>query len=392
MATASDLTIHSEVNTAGAIDADGHVLEPLDALKDYLDPEFKDRALRLEIGDDGLEYIYLDNVRSKNCSGGFAGVLGAMGDPDIVPHPDRTYKKGCPLASYDGAARAERLDGENLSKAILYPTLGLLWEAEVEDPILAQAYCRSYNRWIVDMCKDGAGKLFPIAHISLADVDLATAELKRAVEDGCIGAMVLPFTHTRKAHGHPYYDKFWSMAEALGVPVGLHPSFEPRPMSQHQRFDELMQGEPIDFNFFFDVLVGQSMQQAFVSFFNYGTLERFPKLKLVVLESQAGWIGYMLDRMDAVWDGPLKASTQLKEKPSYYFARQCWISADPDERALAYIIDHVGADKFFWASDFPHPDHTDEYIHELKGLLGPCSVETRNKVLFENVKSVYNLG
>ena len=70
------------------------------------------------------------------------------------------------------------------------------------------------------MCKDGAGKLFPIAHISLADVDLATAELKRAVEDGCIGAMVLPFTHTRKAHGHPYYDKFWSMAEALGVPVG----------------------------------------------------------------------------------------------------------------------------------------------------------------------------
>ena len=96
--------------------------------------------------------------------------------------------------------------------------------------------------------------------------------------------------------------------------------------------------------------------------------------------------------MDAVWEGPLKATTQLVEKPSFYFARQCWISADPDERALAHIIDHVGNDKFFWASDFPHPDHTDEYIDSLKTLLAPCSKETQRKVMFENVGKVYDLG
>ena len=391
MATASDLAVLPEVDTTGAIDCDGHVLEPIDALRDYLEDAWKPRAIRLERGDDGLEYFYWDNKKSTLSAGGFAGVLGAMGDPDIVPHPDRTYARGCPLASYDAAARVERLDGEGLSKAILYPTLGLLWEAEIDDPQLAQAYCRAYNRWIVDMCRGGQGRLYPIAHISLADVDLAVAELERAVNDGCIGAMVLPFTKTRKAHGHPYYDPFWAAAEALGVPVGLHPSFEPTAVSQHQRFDELMQPEPIDFNFYFDVLVVQSMQQAFVSLFNYGTFERFPKLKVVVLESQAGWIGYLLDRMDAVWEGPLKATTSLKDRPSEYFRRQCWISADPDERALAYIIDYIGADKFFWASDFPHPDHTDEYIDALKGLLAPCPLPTRNKVLYENVRSVYQL-
>lgn len=391
MSTAANLAAAAAVDTTGAIDCDGHVLEPIEALAGYLEERYRDRAIRLHVGDDGLEYLVWDNQISRLCFGGFAGILGAMGNPDIVPHPERTYAAGCPPASFDAAARVARLDNEGLSKAILYPTLGLLWEAEVADPELAEAYCRAYNRWIVDMCSEAPGRLYPIAHISLADVERATRELERAVTAGCVGAMVLPFTWTRKAHGHPYYDPFWAKAEELGVPIGLHPSFEPTSMSHHQRFDELLQSEPINFGFYFDVLVGQSMQQAFVSLFNYGVFERFPRVKVVVLESQAGWIGYLLDRMDAVWEGPLKATTQLRHRPSEYFARNCWISADPDERALAHIIEHVGADKFFWASDFPHPDHTDEYIDALKGLLAPCSESTRQMVLCENVSTVYRL-
>ena len=391
MAATSALTIPSDVDTTDAIDCDGHVLEPLDALRDHLEEKYKKRAIKIEIGDDGLEYLYYDNKRSKLTPGGFLGVLGAMGDPDIVPAPERTYIKGSPLASYDGAARVSRLDEEKLRKAILYPTLGLLWEAEIEDPELAAAYTRSYNRWIVNMCKDGPGRLYPIAHISLADVSLATKELERAVKDGCIGAMILPFTMTRKAHGHPYYDKFWKKAEDLGIPIGLHPSFEPTKFSVHQRFEELRQPEPIDFSFYFDVCVNQSLIQSFVTLFNYGTFEKFPKIKVVVLESQAGWIGNLLDRMDAVWEGPLKATTQLKEKPSFYFSRNCWISSDPDERALAHIVEHVGSEKFFWASDYPHPDHTDNYIDALKGLLAPLSKETQRRIMSENVTRVYGL-
>jgi predicted TIM-barrel fold metal-dependent hydrolase len=391
MLAVNETNIASNVDTTNAIDADGHVLEPIDALKDYLDEKYKKRAIKIEVGDDGLEYLYYDNKKSKLVPGGFLGVLGAMGDADIVPSPDRTYAEGCPLASYDGAARVSRLKEEKLRKAILYPTIGLLWEAEVEDPQLATAYTRSYNRWIVDMCKDGPGRLYPIAHISLVDVALATIELERAVKDGCIGAMIFPFTMTGKAHGHPYYDPFWKMAEDLGIPIGLHPSFEPTRFSVHQRFDELKQPEPIDFSFYFDVCVTQSLVQSFVTLFNYGTFEKFPKIKVVVLESQAGWIGNLLDRMDAVWEGPLKATTLLKEKPSFYFARNCWISADPDERALTHIVEHVGADKFFWASDYPHPDHTDDYLEALRGLLAPLSKETQDKIMYRNVEKVYDL-
>lgn len=380
-----------QVELVDAIDCDGHVLEPLDALADYLEEKYVERALKVETGEDGLEYFVWNNKRSKLTPGGFSGVLGAMGAPDILPSPDLTYAKSSPPASYDAAARVARLDAEGLDKAVLYPTLGLLWEAEIDDPELAAAYCRSYNRWIVDMCAEAPGRLYPIAHISLSDVDLAVAELERAVTAGCKGAMMAAYTWTGKAHGHPYYDPLWAKAQELDVPLALHPAFEPPQFSHFQRFEELKVHEPLEFNFYFDVLVIQAMQQAFVSLFNYGIFEKFPKVKAVVLESQAGWIGNLLDRMDAVWHGPLKASTDLEHPPRFYWDRQCWISADPDERALTHIIESIGADKFFWASDYPHPDHTDDYIDNLKVLIAPLSTQTRMKIMGENVRRVYKL-
>ena len=99
----------------------------------------------------------------------------------------------------------------------------------------------------------------------------------------------------------------------------------------------------------------------------------------------------LLNRMDAVYDSPLGDTVRLKEKPSYYFYRQCWISGDPDEKAFGNVVDFVGADKFFWASDFPHFDHPGNYMDELRELVEPMSETTRQKVIGENVAKVYEI-
>ncbi len=176
------------------------------------------------------------------------------------------------------------------------------------------------------------------------------------------------------------------------MPLALHPAFEPIRFQHFNRFEGLGFTEPVEFSWYIDVLIPQAMQQAFVSLFNYGMFEKFPSVKAIVLESQAGWIGTLLDRMDAVWEGPLQATTELKEPPSHYFKRQCWISADPDERALSHLIEYIGADRFFWASDYPHPDHTREYLERLRGLIAPLSEDSRAKILRENVDKVYQLS
>lgn len=378
--------------TNGAIDCDGHILEPPDLWETYLEPKYRDRAIKIVTNDDGYECLQFDGRLSKLSAPGFVGLLGAMGDPDHAPGPERTYLKGAPFGSMDPKERVRLLDQEGLAKSILYPTIGILWEAEVKDPELSAAYCRAYNRWIVDFCSDSGGRLIPIAHISLGDVDAAVEELKRAAEAGCKGGFFLPFTWSGIAPGEAHYDRLWATAQELGVPMAVHPGFEPSTYAVTQRFGgDIALSEPINFSWYFDVFVVQGVIQAFATLFQYGTFDRFPNLKFVVLESQAGWLGYLLDRMDAVFKGPMGATTDMKELPSTYFRRQCWISADPDERALAHIIDYVGADRFFWASDYPHPDHTGDYIEALADLVAPLSPDTRHKILRGNVAGVYGL-
>jgi predicted TIM-barrel fold metal-dependent hydrolase len=143
--------------------------------------------------------------------------------------------------------------------------------------------------------------------------------------------------------------------------------------------------------FFYNVMLRQGVQQALLSFIALGTLDRFPALRLGVLESGSGWIGSFLDRADAVAETGQGLMAGLGRKPSEQFRAQCFISGDPDETAAAHIVDHVGADCFMWATDYPHPDHPGSWAHALERLVAPLSPETRAKLLGRNVARIYQL-
>jgi hypothetical protein len=93
--------------------------------------------------------------------------------------------------------------------------------------------------------------------------------------------------------------------------------------------------------------------------------------------------------MDALYEVPLNRPP-LKHTPSHYIRTQCWISADPDERALAGLIRFIG-DRFFWASDFPHQDHGGGYMNELKGLLAEMPATAAAKLAGQGVAELYKL-
>lgn len=400
------------------IDADGHILEPPDLWEKYLEPKYRPRAVRIRKGSNGFEFLEIDGHRAQLTSAALLASLGGMkklremgeqverfnaGRRDELKetahrrhavfdslntgNAEDTYLSGCAPGAMDLKERIEILDREGMAKAVIYPTLGLLWEAEMLEAELAAAHCRAYNRWIVDFCSDSADRLVPIAHLSLADPEEAARELARAVKAGCKGAFVSPFTLTRKPHGHPDHDVFFATAQDLDVPVAIHPGLEPAAWSVHQRFDGMSWAD-----WYFDLFAAQGVGHAFATLFQYGVFDRFPRLRAVVLESGAGWIGYWLDRGDAIYRRTQLGSTvQLKERPSFYFKRQCYISADPDERSIAAMTHLVGEDRFFWASDYPHPDHPGDYLAELRGMVEGMTPNARRGVLGENVARAYKL-
>ena len=378
----------------GAVDADGHVLEPITLWEEYLEREYRDRAIKIETDDEGFEYLEIAGVPSERVVKGVLGTLGAMGDKEVRPSPERRYMENIPFGAADPQERVQLMDQENLEKALLYPTLGLMWEAECTDPELSLAYMRAYNRWIADFCRDSGGRLVPIAHLTLQDPEGSAAELERAVRDGCKGAFVAPYTHDHVPLGHQQHDALWAKAQELEVPVGLHVVGNEPPEIRPMRFSrEGMSPEEQALAGWDYVVIGtrQGSQLALLTFFSHGTLERFPELKLGVLEVGAGWIGTFLDRMDTVFETTYGRHVQLSEKPSTYFKRQCFISGDPDERAAAYVIPYVGADKFLWASDYPHPDHPASWVNDLVEFVKPLDPATRDRVLGGNAKEIYGL-
>src|SRR3984957_18028925 len=296
------------------IDADGHILEPVELWDKYLEEKYRGHGITIKRDEHGMEFLAYDGKPAQMIRPGVLHTMGAMGRSaqEIKPSAERTYVNSAPFGSMDAKERVALLDQDGIDKAILYPTIGLLWEAEVEDAELSNAYCRAYNRWIADFCRDSGGRLIPIAHISLGDPAEAARELERAVKDGCKGAFVCPFTITRVPHGDARHDAVFAAAQDHDVPLAIHPTFEPASFGIHHRYDNFSWAA-----WYFDLFAGQGVQHAFGTFFQLGVFDRFPKLRVIVLESQAGWIGYFLDRGDAIFNGTtLGATVRLKEKPS----------------------------------------------------------------------------
>jgi predicted TIM-barrel fold metal-dependent hydrolase len=377
----------------GAVDADGHLLEPPDLWERYLDPAWRERAMRVRTDEHGLDYLELDGRPSKILRAGMLSGVGAMDRVGGIAWrrepTGRDYVDAAPFGSMDPAERLARMDLENIERCLLYPTLNLMWIAECEDEALTQAYLRAYNRFIVDFCADSGGRLVPIAQLSLGDPEAAEAELRRAAADGVRGVWVPPFAITRRAVGHPDHHRVLAAAEELGLPFGIHPSIEPR-WAAPGRYEGMGGREHV---FFGNVTAADAVRHGFTSMFEFGVFDRLPGLRVVVLESGAGWIGYWLDRMDAVYHSPQGryVRERLKEPPSQYFADRCYISADPDETTLAALIPQVGADRFFWASDFPHPDHPPDYAVNLSRLVDSLPESARKPLLGRNVLHAYQL-
>jgi uncharacterized protein len=368
-----------------SVDADGHILEPPDLWKKNLEAKFKDRALGLARDPEGVETIIIDG-RFSPFSRGF-GIAAAFGQPGEVAFSNEFSYLDGPRGAYDPHARIKWMDEEGIDASVLYPSIGLTWEGEVNDPELATAYCRVYNDWITDFCRSYPDRLYAVAHISLMDVDRAVGELKRSAKLGAKGVMLTPHPANGKAYGDTYYDPFWAVAQDLGLPVGLHVIARPGYYGSEWYQNPTFKGSPF---YFLSVTLGFDIQASFVSFFEGGTLERFPRLKLLVLEVGAGWVPHFIERMDSKWEHS-GFMTACKRPPSEYFRRQVWAGADVDESMIPAASERWGSEKFFWSSDFPHFDGFPHALQQLKKSIATMPAADQQNVIGDNAARAYSL-
>ena len=377
------------------VDADGHVLEPPDLWEEYLEPEYKGRAIRIATNEAGLEYIEIDGRPSEAGAVGTLGNVASAGksmewrlENSLKPGAF-SYADGLKMApgSCDSHERIKVLDGDGIDVAVLYHTVIVQTQSEWKDPDLSAAYARAYNRWIMDFCEPYPDRLIPIPHLSMLDVELAVAELQRVEGLGVRAVNIGMEAPEGRPYGGSLYDPFWAEAQESGLPVTIHPHDSVKAPGVIQGYYKITYSDTYWWHLTTAVL---DMPLAVATLFQGGVFERFPGLKIVILESGCGWLPWWLDRMDEKFE-IAGFTTGCKRPPSEYFKEQCWISLDPDEHFAPAVISHVGADRFIWASDYPHADGVPDPVNELRKTLEALPEDDQRKVLGENAVGLYGL-
>jgi uncharacterized protein len=372
MTTTQATNIVDYKNGAATIDADGHVNET-GHLGEYIDPAHR-----------GILELPPGTVRALTQPPADFRML-ATWDPTVLAH------LAIPGGS-DGAARLRDMDREGIDAAVLYPTLLLEWR---EDPAGFGALCRAYNDWLRDYCAADTNRLFGVGAVPLQDIPAAIAEMERSLEQLDFKAVFVrpaPYIGLKKLHD-PVYDPFWDAAQSLGCPIGVHPY----PMADMPNTVQLLALDDDSYGLPSEGLtlrqgLGNAMDMMMATgwFVAGGICERFPDLKVVILEGSGGWMPTMLERFDhqqKVFGNPYQTTL-----PSEVFQRQCWVSFDPDECALAFAAETLGADRILWASDYPHPDAKIEgVVDELHEATEKLDAESRRLVNGANAAEFYDL-
>ena len=372
------------------IDADSHFMEPLDLWEQHIDPQYRPRCLRFEQDPKSNRYaVAVEDMRIDH-SGDLSieellGVAVGYGQKESgqgLKSFDWTQAFSHSLE--DMEQRIHFLDVEGIEGQFIYPTLGLLWEDLVEDPDLAAAHCRAYNRWAVETCQGRLDRLYPLGHISLRNPVAAVEEIQRLAKAGVHGVFVGALPIDGKSFGHPDFDPVWATAQECDIAVGLH-------LVVHAKYigNEWYSDRDPGF-MFLSMNVIQDPRMALTTMIYDGVFERFPRLRVATIESASGWVAEWLDRMDYRFSY-MGHTCQMKRPASEYFARNIWISADPSERTLPHMIELVGDDKFFVGSDYPHAEGFTEPVKKTRESLARLPEASVNKILGENAATFFGL-
>jgi predicted TIM-barrel fold metal-dependent hydrolase len=367
------------------VDADGHILEPLDLWSNYIDPAFRDRAPRIAKGDNGKERLVIDENPVGDSRIGIGRIGGVGARQGVVAADTLQYKDGKP-GGFDPHQRIPDMDAAGIDAVFLYPSLGL-FSGAIHDPQLAAAVCRAYNRWLADYCKPYPDRLFGVAMLPMQSVDLTIAEMRFAKKElGFRGGFIRPNPYNNKMINHPDYEPFWAAAEDLDFSIGFH---EGAAAGMPQVGVDRFAGRGAQH------IISHTMEMmlACLAVIWGGVCEKHPKIRIGFLESGGGWIAPWLDRMDRHFDDQGFNDSGLTTRPSDLFRRNCWISFEPVEGSLKVLADYIGPNKIMWATDYPHsdgffPGAPDMLKKQLEGL----SAATRHGVMAGGAMGFYGLN
>lgn len=346
---------------------DDHIIEPPNVWIDRIPTKYHDVCPRVITDDSGAEFWAYEDVRT--ITGGLGASAGRRPEEITASgFPYSEMRPGC----YDAKARLDDMTDGGVLASLNFPSVPrfcgqLFWEAKDKD--LALLCVKAYNDWMVDeWCATDPGRLIPLAIIPLWDPALAAEEMQRMYDKGvrsiCFSEnfepLGLPTIHT----GH--WDPVLQAANDMGIVLSIH-------IGSSSTFHRISNDSPFMANFSLGMIrpAGCLMDWIFS-----GLLQKYPNIKIALSEGSIGWIPWVLERAQQVYDtqrhwvskglslgnvGPVqKYEMQIDTDKIdiYRDYREHFYGCFIDDATGLSMLDVVGEDNVMYEVDYPHSDTT----------------------------------
>lgn len=277
-----------------------------------------------------------------------------------------------------GEKRLSSMDRNNIEKSIL-SLAGPGVQAELNTSIAVKLAAQC-NDFLAEQIAKQPSKYAGFAHLAMQDPTAAADELERCIRQlGFNGVMINGQTNGAYLDDDRF-SVFWERASDLGVPVYIHPNNPADVPYMYNNHPELF--GPV---WSWTVETGNHALRLIFS----GIFDRFPKAKLV-LGHMGETLPYQLWRFDSRWEISNKGDMSLDKKPSEYFKSNIYVTTAGvcSNEPLRCAIDALGIDRVMFSVDYPfeNPDHASSWIDQ-----APITNQERQKICFDNAKSVFNL-
>jgi len=363
--------------SARVLSADSHITEPPDTYVARIDPRFRDRAPRLVRHEQLGDVFVIDGMKRPVPM----GLVAAAGKPSeslstFGVRFDELHRGG-----WDPDARLADQDRDGVAGEVIYPTVGMVL-CNHRDLDYKKACFDAYNRWIAEYAGSHPERLFGIGQTAVRTPEEAVHDLEEIRRLGLRGVM-LPGYPGVEDWDHPCYDPLWEAAVALELPLSFHI------LTAREELGGTPRGPRL--NSFMTIIRG--CQDIVGTLVLSGVFERHPRLRVVCVEADAGWLPHYMYRMDHAYKRHrawLPAGT-LSRLPSEYLRENVYVTFQDDH--VAFQMTHLcNPRRLLWASDFPHSDSTwpcsQDVIREQTAGLSP---DVRRWILHDNVAELYGL-
>ena len=335
-------------------DADAHTMETRDWLTPFCEDKFKEQIASLfnrgfdRQGDNYQKTIDLHDEPA----------FRAKDEEEIMAR-----KNLMAIGSFRKEDRSQAIDLLGVQSQLLFPTSANVHLESLEhgdDMNLLYAMARASNRAQIDFCS-ADNRLFPVCNVPLADMKEALKIAQEAIELGA-RALLIPWACPKNhATSHIGLDPLWATAQEAGIPIIFHVGAADFVLPKAHANNGMgpipdFHGGEENFRSISYMAIPSGPQQALSMLILDGVLDRFPNLRVGIIELGAIWLPSYLRQLEAAMEAFGRHEERLQKlslKPSEYVTRQVRVTPYPTEPA-GWIIEQSSPDICMFSSDYPH--------------------------------------